>query len=151
MRVPAVLLAAAAWSVANGAFAQAGPTAPAAAAQCPSSATELPVTALYGDWKARIDGEAGAARVKLAAHPDYEGSVRGTIERQGGVRALLSGDIDDDGQLNLDESQDGRAINAIWLGDMQAASCGKEFTGTWRNAKDDSTHPFTLTRDGGRP
>ena len=115
---------------------------------CPASATELPAAALYGAWEARFDGVAAASVVRLARHPEYAGSVRGTIDR-GGVTAQLAGDIDDDGVLNLDESQDGRAISAVWSGDMQPGSCGKEFKGIWRNAKDDSKHPFTLTRTGG--
>jgi len=153
MRRLAVWLAAATCCAFVGACAQGGASATAAtatAAMCPSSATELPVEALYGAWEARIEGEAGIATVRLAKHPDYEGSVRGTIDRNG-ARALLAGDIDDDGRLNLDESQDGRAISAVWSGDLQSASCGKEFQGTWRNARNDSTHPFTLRRTAGRP
>ena len=117
-------------------------------AGCPASATALPVAALYGAWQARFDRLPGQALVRLAKHPEYQGSVRGTIERNG-VTAQLAGDIDDEGLLNLDESQDGRAISAVWSGEMQAGSCGKEFKGIWRNTKDDSTHPFTLTRTGG--
>ncbi len=105
----------------------------------------MPVAALFGSWQARIDGQPGAATVHLGKHPEYEGSVRGTIDR-GGATALLAGDIDDDGMLNLDESRDGRAISAVWSGQMQPGSCGKEFQGTWRNATDDSTHPFSLKR-----
>ena len=150
MRRLAAWLTVAACCAVVSACAQGGaPAAGATAAMCPSSAAELPVEALYGAWEARIEGEAGIATVHLARHPDYEGSVRGTIDRHGGARALLSGDIDDDGRLNLDESQDGRAISAVWSGDMQPGSCGKEFKGIWRNAKDDSKHPFTLTRTGG--
>jgi hypothetical protein len=120
------------------------------AANCPASASELPVTALYGAWQASFDGLPGVASVRLAKHPEYAGGVRGTIERSGGASAQLAGDIDDDGLLTLDESQDGRAISAVWSGELQPGSCGKEFKGTWRNAKDDSTHPFTLSRTGGR-
>jgi len=149
MRRLAVWFTAAACCAVVGGCAQ-GRAPAATAAMCPSSAAELPVTALYGAWEARIEGEAGIATVRLAKHPDYEGSVRGTIERNG-ARALLAGDIDDDGRLNLDESQDGRAISAVWSGDMQPASCGKEFQGTWRNTRNDSTHPFTLTRTAGPP
>lgn len=115
---------------------------------CPASAAALPAAALHGAWQARFDGLPGAAVVRLGQHPEYRGGVRGTIER-GGVTAQLAGDVDDDGLLTLDESQDGRAISALWSGQLQADSCGKEFKGIWRNAKDDSTHPFTLTRAGG--
>ncbi len=115
---------------------------------CPSGASELPVAALYGQWEARFDGVAGIATVQLGPHPDYAGSVRGTLTRPDGV-AQLAGDIDDDGVLTLDESQDGRAISATWSGDMQAGSCGKEFKGLWRNSQDSSTREFVLQRADG--
>ena len=118
---------------------------------CPANGRELPVGALYGQWEARIEGEPGIARVRLARHPEYEG-VRGTITRERGGRppsvAQLAGDIDDEGLLNIDESLDGRAISGNWLGELQPGSCGKEFKGTWRNASDDSTHPFVLNKTG---
>ena len=118
---------------------------------CPANGRELPVGALYGQWEARIEGEPGIARVQLARHPEYEG-VRGTITREGGGRppsvAQLAGDIDDEGLLSIDESLDGRAISGNWLGELQPGSCGKEFKGTWRNASDDSTHPFVLNKTG---
>lgn len=88
------------------------------------------------------------ARVQLARHPDYAG-VRGTITRGGDTPAgvaQLAGDVDEDGYLSLDESSDGRTISGVWLGQLQAASCGKEFKGVWRNAADESTRPFVLTK-----
>jgi hypothetical protein len=122
-----------------------------AQAACPANGRELPVGALYGQWEARIEGEPGIARVQLAKHPEYEG-VRGTITREGATKppsvAQLAGDIDDEGLLNIDESLDGRAISGNWLGELQPGSCGKEFKGTWRNASDDSTHPFVLNKTG---
>ncbi|MEJ7688920.1 MAG: hypothetical protein WKG52_19175, partial [Variovorax sp.] len=118
---------------------------------CPANGRELPVQALYGSWEARFDGLPGIAQVQLAKHPEYAG-VRGTITRDVGAAAQsaaqLAGDIDDDGQLGIDESQDGRAISAVWSGELQAGSCGREFRGTWRNAADDSTHSFILNRTG---
>ena len=130
-----------------------GLAAGAALAQpaCPADARELPAGALYGQWEARIEGMPGIARVQLGKHPEYEG-VRGTITRDGGGKpptvAQLAGDIDDEGLLNIDESMDGRSISGNWLGELQPGSCGKEFKGTWRNASDDSTHPFVLNKTG---
>ena len=124
--------------------------APAAAddgAACPASALDIPVDALYGRWEARFGNSENAAEVRLTPHPDYAGSVRGTIGR-GGPAAQLSGDIDNEGFLILDESQDGRSISAVWSGEMQPGSCGKEFKGTWRNSSDDSTQPFVLRKTG---
>ncbi len=121
-----------------------------AAGDCPASAADMPVEALYGRWEARFGDSAAAADVRLAGHPEYAGGVRGTISR-GAASAQLSGDIDDEGFLILDESQDGRAISAVWSGELQPGSCGKEFKGTWRNSNNDSTQPFVLRKTTGIP
>jgi len=123
----------------------------AADAGCPATAQDLPVEALYGDWQARFDGLPDAALVRLGKHPDYAG-VRGTITRTAAAPsarptvAQLAGDVDDEGELAIDESLDGRSISGVWSGALQPDSCGREFKGTWRNAADDSTHPFTLKK-----
>ena len=121
-------------------------TAPAADG-CIDSAQALPVEALYGLWEARFEGEAASATVRLAAHPEYAGGVRGTIAR-GEAVAQLAGDIDDEGLLVLDESQDGRAISAVWSGQLQPGACGRAFTGTWRRAADEATRSFELRKTG---
>jgi len=122
---------------------------PAAAPGCPATASDMPLAALFGTWEARFEGMRGVAKVQLAKHPDYAG-VRGTITRGGGDApssvAQLAGDVDEDGYLSLDESMDGRSISGVWLGELQVASCGKEFKGIWRNAADESTRPFVLTK-----
>jgi hypothetical protein len=117
---------------------------------CPTDARDLPAQALYGRWEARFDGLPAVAAVQLGRHPDYEG-VRGTVTRNAGNPgkasvAQLAGDVDDEGALSIDESQDGRAISGVWSGKLQPGSCGREFRGTWRNAADESTHPFVLSK-----
>lgn len=118
---------------------------------CPPDAREMPIEALYGDWQARIEGQPGSATLRLQKHPDYAG-VRGTLVRDGASpqapAAQVAGDIDDEGMLSLDESADGRSISGVWLGALQPASCGREFKGVWRNADNDTTHPFTLKKIG---
>jgi hypothetical protein len=130
----------------------AGPGAQNAAPPgCPATARDLPVEALYGNWQARFDGLPGAATVVLGKHSEYVG-VRGTITRAAGAPsgnasvAQLAGDVDDEGQLAIDESLDGRSISGVWSGTLQPDSCGREFRGTWRNAADETTHPFTLKK-----
>ncbi|SDJ58539.1 hypothetical protein [Variovorax sp. OV700] len=130
----------------------AGPAGPhTAQAGCPATAQDLPIEALYGDWQARFDGLPDAALVRLGKHPEYAG-VRGTITRTTAAPsartsvAQLAGDVDDEGELAIDESLDGRSISGVWSGSLQPDSCGREFKGTWRNAADDSTHPFTLKK-----
>lgn len=117
---------------------------------CPTDARELPLPSLYGRWEARFDGLPAVAAVQLGKHPDYDG-VRGTITRNPNnpakaTVAQLAGDVDDEGALSIDESQDGRAISGVWSGKLQVRSCGREFRGTWRNAADESTHPFVLSK-----
>ena len=134
------------------------PDAPAPApapntAACPADARDLPLPALYGRWEARFEGLPGVAVVQLGKHPDYPG-VRGTVTRTAdgtagattSTVAQLAGDVDDEGTLSIDESQDGHAISGVWSGKLQVRSCGREFRGTWRNATDDSTHPFVLSK-----
>jgi hypothetical protein len=131
----------------------AGTGAGTGSADCPADARQLPLQSLYGQWEARFDSLPAAATVQLGKHPDYDG-VRGTITRHGGTAAKtsvaqLAGDVDDEGALSIDESQDGRAISGVWSGKLQAGSCGREFRGTWRDAADESTHPFVLSKTGG--
>ncbi|MGJ7485852.1 hypothetical protein ACSFA2_11375 [Variovorax sp. LT2P21] len=118
-----------------------------AATACATDATDLPVEALYGHWTARFGDLPALADVQMGKHPEYAGSVRGTIVRDG-RSAQLSGDIDDAGFLILDESQDGLSISAVWAGELQPGSCGREFRGTWRNSGDDRTQPFVLRKTG---
>lgn len=125
----------------------AAPAAEPSATTCPANATELPVEALYGRWEARFGDLPALADVQMRKHPDYAGSVRGTIIRDG-RSAQLSGDIDDAGFLILDESQDGLSISAVWAGELQSGTCGREFRGTWRNSSDDRTQPFVLRKIG---
>ena len=114
---------------------------------CATDTSDLPVEALYGRWEVRFGDLPAVADVRMGPHPEYAGSVRGTIVRGGG-RAQLSGDIADAGFLILDESQDGLSISAVWSGELQPGSCGQEFRGTWRNSADDRTQPFVLRKIG---
>lgn len=143
VRPACVLLATVAIAVLTGCAAAKDPN-------CPADARDLPLASLYGRWEARFDGLPAAAAVQLGKHPDYDG-VRGTITRNPNnpakaAVAQLAGDVDDEGALSIDESQDGRAISGVWSGKLQARSCGREFRGTWRNAGDQSTHPFVLSK-----
>jgi len=124
------------------------PSAPA----CPDASAQTPSNQrLYGRWLARIDGQPEPAQVLLHRHPDYDG-VRGTVSRPGQAPAQLAGDINPaDGQLALDESQDGKRISASWTGALVAGSCGKRFSGNWHSDADDKDHAFTLERVQGEP
>ena len=135
----------------TGAAAQNSPDPAAPQAACPARGEQLPVQALYGRWEATLDGSDSVAAVEFHRHPEYEGGVRGTLARGAAPVAQLAGDIDDDGLLVLDESQDGRAISAVWSGELQLGSCGREFRGTRRESADDSTRAFVLRKAPARP
>ena len=128
------------------------------AADCPRSADELAPEMLHGRWEARFeDGVAPALAVlRLARHPEYAGSVRGTLTRPPGstapgADAQVAGDVDDAGVLTLDESADGRAIDAVWSADLEPGSCGRSFRGSRRDARDDSLRTFVLQKTDDRP
>lgn len=118
-------------------------------ADCPRTGADVKLQTLYGQWRVRIEGK-DEALANLQPHPDYAG-VRGTIARGAGTsrgvqRAQLAGDINDEGVLALDESEDGRSISATWALEVQPGSCGKEFKGTWQYAGDEVKHPVAMTR-----
>ena len=118
---------------------------------CPPAGARLPPGALYGPWEARIGGEdAEPLRVNLQPHPQYAG-VRGQVLRGAAEPPQLAGDINDEGLLLLDESEDGRSISAVWEGEIQARSCGRVFRGLWRRAGEDQGQPFVLTRLSSTP
>ncbi len=141
-------------------------SAPGALAQpvsAPGCATaELTPQHLYGEWTLvlwPLDGDiaqpASSGTVRFERHPEYDGSVRGTLARAhagGTARALLSGDADD-GEFQLDESEDGVAISAVWNAAVNPADCGRRLQGTRRPAESrpagEATLNFQLTKAPG--
>jgi hypothetical protein len=118
-------------------------------ADCPRTGQDVKLQTLYGRWRVRIEGRDEAV-ADLHPHPEYAG-VRGTLARGAGTSpgarsAQLAGDINDEGVLALDESEDGRSISAVWALEVQPGSCGKEFKGTWQYAGDEVKHPVAMTR-----
>ncbi|WP_394791049.1 hypothetical protein [Rhodoferax sp.] len=112
---------------------------------------------LYGRWYVQIDGEAGGASVQLQKDPDQDDSLVGSITRpatkgQRDKPALLAGEVQN-GDFNLEESDDGVRISATWTGQVVEASCGKEIKGTWTNTTNDmgkdSVHAFVLRKQAG--
>lgn len=105
---------------------------------------------LYGPWRAQIDGEPGGANVYFQKDPEQDNTVVGSINRAGSKAkpALLAGDVQQ-GDFQLEESDDGVRISATWSGQVVETSCGKEIKGLWTNALTDQTHPFVLRKQGG--
>lgn len=121
--------------LAPGAWAQ-QPTATAPALVCTEALAMTPAH-LYGTWQLtlwRPEGSETAptstGTLRFERHPEFPGSVRGHLQRTAtGVssQALVSGDVIE-GQFNLDESSDGIAIDAAWVGAPQ--DCGQTIRGT---------------------
>jgi len=131
----------AAWLLAStAALAQTNPGS--RAPSCPSAAqTALPQ--LLGRWQAQFEGLPTGATLLLQRHPEFGGSVRGTIER-GAARAQVAGDVHE-GEFTLEESTDGTSISATWVGDVVEGSCGREIRGTWQEG-DGPIRDFVLRK-----
>jgi hypothetical protein len=98
---------------------------------------------LAGTWQSAVDG-LPAATLQLAPHPEYAGTVRGHLERDG-ARIEVAGDLDD-GELTLEESANGRNISATWLGEVVDGTCGREIRGTWKAEGTPIGRPFVLRK-----
>lgn len=105
---------------------------------CPAAA-DMDHQHLQGRWHATLQDAHDPARpaaatvvLQLGPHPELAHSVRGTVQR-GGASALVSGDVDE-GDLTLEESNDGTRISATWIGRVVEGSCGSEIRGTWTGA-----------------
>ena len=80
------------------------------------------------------------------SHPEHSESVRGTFKLQGEhTTHWLSGDLDE-GELILDESEDGQRISAIWVAHPTVAGCGREWRGNRRLVDTDGLQTMVLTR-----
>ena len=85
---------------------------------------------LYGTWEVELSELGLRGRLVLRQHPEFLESLRGEFDF-GGQQAIASGDIEE-GELNLDESRDGKSLFAFWTGHLVPAACGREIRGTWQ-------------------
>ena len=106
-----------------------------------TSATSLTQQQAYGDWRVTWQDGGATEAVHFGLNPEFPDSLSGEVKR-GSTRLQLAGDLED-GQLNLEESPDGKAISATWVGAVVAGSCGKAIEGVW--TRDESV----VTKDAG--
>jgi hypothetical protein len=131
---------------------------------------ELTTQRLYGLWDTDFfelpppaklsQGATGLLQyrgsLQLERHPEHANSVRGTLSLQGKTEGAstpfpsvqLSGDVED-GEMILDESEDGVRISAVWVGTATAEGCGLEIRGTRRLAGEESGQLFVMTKTPG--
>lgn len=152
-------------------------TAPAAAPQAnhpaliPECPTPLAVSTghLYGLWQVDFydgplpaDGQAESLRkvtarttILFERHPEHADSLRGAMKPLSSAQApattgtvWLSGDLED-GELILDESDNGQRISAVWVAHPALKGCGKILRGNRRLADSDTLQTFTMTKATG--
>lgn len=102
---------------------------------------------LRGKWAGSIEGQSQTVQLQLGPHPQWAGTVKGTIERSGGhggTRPMV-GDVDD-GNVTLEESADGTQITATWLGTVVDGSCAQEIRGDYIEGEDAAPQPFVLRK-----
>jgi hypothetical protein len=119
-----------------------------AAPACPV-AKDLVNTDLFGAWVLELQSAAGAAvstRLTMERNPEFAESLAGHF-MQGSVRYEVFGDIED-GALDLEESNNGKDIIAIWKGRVSEGSCGQAITGTRRFVATQAEQRFVLRRAG---
>lgn len=103
-----------------------GPHAPPDSGDC-IDVRRLGAGQLYGSWQVELpDGQRGS--LTLRQHPEFSESLRGELHISG-VRSIASGDVEG-GELNLDESRDGKSLHAFWTGQLTPSACGAEIRGT---------------------
>ncbi|MFN3571055.1 MAG: hypothetical protein ACK4VX_12315 [Polaromonas sp.] len=128
---------------------------------CPT-ATQLSAPQIYGQWRVRFTpapaGLPAEAVMRLERHAEFSESVAGSVLRDLGTaragghapRAQLAGDLEN-GFLTLDESSNGISITGTWNGELVKESCGKKFTGLWKDTRDNAPPdtpevPFTMEK-----
>ncbi len=114
-----------------------------AAAGCPD-AWDMGAPQLQGEWTATVAGQADAALLQLGPHPEWKGTVKGTIERAG-TRHAMVGDVNR-GAVTLEESANGINISGTWLGEVSDDSCAREIRGDYQAGDDAPTQPFVLRK-----
>jgi len=101
---------------------------PASNPACPDLA-RWSARQLHGTWEIALPDLGQSGELVLSQHPEFPASLRGQL-RYEGHPSIASGDLED-GELNLDESRDGKTLFAFWTGHLVPASCGREIRGRW--------------------
>ncbi len=112
-------------------------------------AKDLVNTDLFGAWTLELQSNASAsitARLTLERNPEFAESLAGHF-MQSTIRHEVFGDIEN-GVLDLEETNNGKDIIAIWKGSVVSGSCGKALTGTRRLVSTQLEQSFVLRRTG---
>ncbi len=124
-------------------------TRPSAKA-CATSKDVMPKD-LYGEWVLELktpDAAGGilSTRLSFKQNPEFAESLAGRFSLQGREMEVF-GDLED-GALELEESDNGKDIRALWKGKLAEGSCGQAITGTRRLVATQAEQSFVLRRAG---
>lgn len=111
---------------------------------------DLVNTDFFGAWVLelrRADGTtAQTTRLTFKRNPEFAESLAGEFDGQG-ARIEVFGDIEA-GNLELEESDNGKDISALWKGRIAEGSCGQAVSGTRRILATQTEQSFVLRRAG---
>lgn len=129
-------------SLAAAALLTACASAPAPRPVCPT-AQQMEQPELLGRWTVQMDGVPGPISMQLGPHPEWDGTVKGTITRPG-FQSIVVGDVNK-GALTMEESRDGKSVSGNWGGDVVDGSCAREIRGEFSDSED-RTHRFVMRK-----
>ena len=99
---------------------------------------------LQGEWIGSVTGSDEAARMVLGPHPEWDGNVKGSINRPGSSYPMV-GDVNQ-GTVTLEESADGSRITGTWLGEVVEGSCGTEIHGSYQEGENVPPRTFIMRK-----
>ena len=109
---------------------------------CPT-AQQMEQPELLGRWSVQMDGEPGPITIDLGPHPEWDGTVKGSITRPG-FQSIVVGDVNK-GELTMEESRDGKSVSGNWYGTVAEGSCARIIRGEWAGS-DDRSLKFTMRK-----
>lgn len=109
-------------------------------------ASQMTEQQLQGQWQGSLSGPDESVRIILGPHPEWQGNVKGTVERpDSDSRHPMVGDVNQ-GLITLEESADGVRITGTWLGQTVDNSCAQEIRGQFQAGEDGATQAFVLRK-----
>ncbi|QIL83207.1 hypothetical protein G7047_27150 [Diaphorobacter sp. HDW4A] len=109
---------------------------------CPT-AQQMEQPELLGRWNVQMDGEAGPITIELGPHPEWDGTVKGSVQRPA-FQSIIVGDVNQ-GELTMEESRDGKSVSGNWYGSVAEGSCARIIRGEWAGS-DDRSLKFTMRK-----
>lgn len=130
------------------------PVSPASASMVCPAVGEANTTDLLGTWQAQWMAKEPLSttdaawptppQLVLQPHPEWAGNVKGQVQH-GEQATLVVGDVNE-GEVTLEESEDGRRISATWVGEVVDGHCAQLIRGAYFTDAHPDGIPFTLQK-----